>query len=46
MSELVTNAVLHGVGAIELRLELVDGGVSVGVLDGGRAPTPPARHPG
>jgi len=45
VSELVTNAVLHGVGAIELRLELVDGGVTVGVLDGGRGrPRPPGTR--
>ncbi len=37
VSELVTNAVVHGSGPIELRLELVDGAVSVGVLDAGRA---------
>ena len=36
VSELVTNAVLHGAGQIQLRLEVVDGAVSVGVLDGGR----------
>src|SRR5215203_4373792 len=38
VSELVTNAVLHGSGHIQLRLEVLDGVVSVGVLDGGRAP--------
>jgi anti-sigma regulatory factor (Ser/Thr protein kinase) len=35
VSELVTNAVLHGAGRITLRLELLDGVVSVGVKDGG-----------
>ena len=42
VSELVTNAMLHGVGQIRLRLEVGDGRVSVGVLDGGAAPNRPA----
>jgi anti-sigma regulatory factor (Ser/Thr protein kinase) len=47
VSELVTNAVLHGTGQVQLRLEMVDGAVSVGVLDGGRAqPRPPGRGHG
>jgi hypothetical protein len=46
-ADLVTNAVLHGTGQVQLRLEMVDGAVSVGVLDGGRAqPRPPGRGHG
>jgi len=36
VSELVTNAVVHGTGLITLRVRVIDGFVSVGVQDGGR----------
>lgn len=45
VSELVTNAVMHGAGDIELRLDLADGALSVCVCDGGRA-EPQRRGPG
>jgi anti-sigma regulatory factor (Ser/Thr protein kinase) len=45
VSELVTNAVLHGDGDIELRLGMADGALSVCVCDGGPA-EPQQRGPG
>lgn len=35
VSELVTNAVVHGIGPITLRIRVIGGFVSVGVQDGG-----------
>ncbi len=43
VSELFTNAVLHGAGRVELRIELVDARLRVEVVDEGRGP-PIARR--
>ena len=38
VSELFTNAVLHGAGRVDLRMELVDARLTVEVVDEGRGP--------
>jgi anti-sigma regulatory factor (Ser/Thr protein kinase) len=38
VSELFTNAVLHGAGRVDLRMELVDARLKVEVVDEGRGP--------
>lgn len=38
VSELFTNAILHGAGRAEIRIELVGVGLRVEVIDDGRAP--------
>lgn len=43
-SELVTNALQHGEGAIELRLRLMEGFLRVEVVDQGRAQAPAVRQ--
>ncbi|HKX70091.1 MAG TPA: ATP-binding protein [Acidimicrobiales bacterium] len=38
VSELFTNAILHGAGRVDLRMELVDARLTVEVVDDGRGP--------
>ncbi|MEV0454184.1 ATP-binding protein [Catellatospora methionotrophica] len=42
-SELVSNAVLHGGGAVAIRLARIGGGLRIEVTD--RSPVPPQRRP-
>jgi anti-sigma regulatory factor (Ser/Thr protein kinase) len=47
VSELFTNAVLHGAGRVDLRMELVDSRLKVEVVDEGRGPPVSLHaHPG
>lgn len=46
VSELVTNAVVHGVGAITLRIEAEPGAVRVEVADAGNVTVVPSPAPG
>jgi anti-sigma regulatory factor (Ser/Thr protein kinase) len=46
VSELVTNAVLHGVGAISLRIDVERDAVRVEVADEGNVALPPSPEPG
>jgi anti-sigma regulatory factor (Ser/Thr protein kinase) len=46
VSELVTNALLHGVGAITLRLEAEPGAIRVEVQDDGIVAVAPSPDPG
>jgi len=46
VSELVNNALLHGIGAIRLRIDVESDGVRVEVSDQGNVAVPPNPTPG
>ena len=46
VSELLTNALVHGVGAISLRIDIAQDAVSVEVADEGNVAVEPRPEPG